>query len=160
VKPQHVIFVCTGNICRSPTAHAVLRQRIAQHALGDWLSVDSAGLESWHSGEPPDPRSTRHARLRGYQLSDLRARHFRPADFERADWVLVMDEGHLRHAARLCPPQHAHKLHLLTDFCRRHEAVEVPDPYYGAADDFEQVLDLIEDACDGLLDHLGQAHRT
>ena len=160
MKPQHVLFVCTGNICRSPTAHAVLRRRIEQQSLGEWLSVASAGLEAWHSGEAPDPRGIRHARLRGYRMSDLRARHFRPADFERADWVLVMDEGHLRQAARLCPPQQAHKLHLLTDFCRRHEALEVPDPYYGAAVDFEYVLDLVEDACDGFLDHLAEAGRS
>lgn len=150
----HVVFVCTGNICRSPTAHAVLRQRIAAGGLGDRLTVDSAGLEAWHAGDPPDPRSIRHARQRGYELSDLRARPFQRGDFERADWALVMNEGHLRQAARLCPPQHAHKLRLLTDFCRRHEAGEVPDPYYGQAQDFERVLDLVEDACDGLLARL------
>lgn len=154
MKPQRVVFVCTGNICRSPTAHAVLRQRIAALGLADLLSADSAGLEAWHAGAPPDPRSIRHARQRGYELSDLRARHFRPADFETADWVLVMDDGHLQRAARLCPPQHAHKLQLLTDFCRRHDAHEVPDPYYGHAADFEHVLDLVEDACDGLLARL------
>jgi protein-tyrosine phosphatase len=153
----HVVFVCTGNICRSPTAHAVLRQRIAALGLGDWLSVDSAGLEAWHAGEPPDARSIHHARRRGYELSDLRARPFRGDDFEHADWVLVMDPGHLRQAARLCPPQHAHKLRLFTDFCRLQVAGEVPDPYYGRAPDFEQVLDLVEDACDGLLAHLGHA---
>ena len=155
MKPQRVVFVCTGNICRSPTAHAVLRQRIAERGLGDRLAVDSAGLEAWHAGEPPDARSIRHARQRGYELSDLRARHFSARDFEHADWVLVMDDGHLQRAARLCPPQQAHKLRLLTDFCRVHQADEVPDPYYGGAQGFEQVLDLVEDACDGLLAHLG-----
>ena len=155
VSPQRIVFVCTGNICRSPTAHAVLRRRIAERGLGEQLTVDSAGLEAWHAGAPPDPRSIRHARQRGYELSDLRARHFRPADFAQADWVLVMDDGHLQRAARLCPPQHAHKLRLLTDFCRVHQADEVPDPYYGDAEGFEQVLDLIEDACDGLLAQLG-----
>jgi len=155
VKPQHVVFVCTGNICRSPTAHAVLRQRIAARGLGDRLTVDSAGLEAWHAGEAPDERSIHHARLRGYELSDLRARSFQRADFERADWVLVMDQGHLRQAARLCPPQHGHKLRLLTDFCRAHVAGEVPDPYYGRGQDFEHVLDLVEDACDGLLAQMG-----
>jgi protein-tyrosine phosphatase len=151
----HIVFVCTGNICRSPTAHAVLRQRIAARGLGDRLSVDSAGLEAWHTGEAPDARSIHHARQRGYELSDLRARPFRRDDFERADWVLVMDDGHLLRAARLCPPQHAHKLRLLTDFCRLQVASEVPDPYYGGMQDFEHVLDLVEDACDGLLAELG-----
>jgi protein-tyrosine phosphatase len=156
VKPQHVVFVCTGNICRSPTAHAVLRQRIAMLGLDDRLSVASAGLEAWHAGEAPDPRSVRHARQRGYDMADLRARPFRREEFDTADWVLVMDDSHLLRASRLCPPQHAGKLRLLTDFCRRHEAGEVPDPYYGAAGDFELVLDLVEDACDGLLDRLAQ----
>jgi protein-tyrosine phosphatase len=156
VKPQHVVFVCTGNICRSPTAHAVLRQRIATLGLADRLSVASAGLEAWHAGEGPDSRSIRHARLRGYEMADLRARPFRREEFSTADWVLVMDEGHLARSVRLCPPQHAHKLRLLTDFCRVDEdALEVPDPYYGQAADFEHVLDLIEDACDGFLAHLG-----
>ncbi len=154
MKLQRVIFVCTGNICRSPTAHAVLRQRIATLGLDDRLAVESGGLEAWHAGEPPDARSIEHARRRGYNLSDLRARPFGASDFARADWVLVMDDGHLQRAARLCPPQQAHKLQLLTDFCRRHEAHEVPDPYYGHAPDFEYVLDLVEDACDGLLEQL------
>ncbi len=154
-KPQHIVFVCTGNICRSPTAHAVLRQRIAERGLGDRLTVDSAGLEGWHAGQPPDARSIRHARQRGYDMSDLRAQHFSAADFERADWVLVMDDGHLLRATRLCPPRHAHKLRLLVDFCLAHDADEVPDPYYGQAQDFEHVLDLVEDACEGLLSHLG-----
>jgi protein-tyrosine phosphatase len=155
LKPQHVIFVCTGNICRSPTAHGVLRRRIQERGLAGRLTVDSAGLEAWHAGAPPDARSVRHARRRGYELSDLRARQFGAHDFERADRVLVMDDGHLQRAARLCPPQHAHKLRRLTDFCRRHEADEVPDPYYGGAQGFERVLDLVEDACDGLLGELG-----
>ena len=155
MKLQRIVFVCTGNICRSPTAHAVLRSRIAERGLGDRLQADSAGLQAWHVGAPPDARSIRHARRRGYELSDLRARHFDRTDFERADWVLVMDDGHLQRAARLCPPQQGHKLRLLTDFCRVHAANEVPDPYYGGAQGFEQVLDLIEDACDGLLAHLG-----
>jgi protein-tyrosine phosphatase len=154
-KLKHVVFVCTGNICRSPTAHAVLRQRIAERGLGERLAADSAGLEAWHGGEPPDSRSIRHARQRGYDMSDLRARHFGADDFERADWVLVMDEAHLLRAMRLCPPQHVHKLRLLVDFCQDHDVDAVPDPYYGQPRDFEHVLDLIEDACEGLLTHLG-----
>ena len=155
MKPQHLVFVCTGNICRSPTAHAVMRRRIEQHGLSGRLEVSSAGLEAWHAGEPPDARSIAHARRRGYELADLRARPFRREEFLHADWVLVMDEGHLQRAARLCPPAHAHKLRLLTEFCQRHVAAEVPDPYYGQAADFERVLDLVEDACDGLLARLG-----
>jgi protein-tyrosine phosphatase len=155
VTPQCIVFVCTGNICRSPTAHAVLRQRIAERGLSGRLEVSSAGLEAWHGGEPPDPRGIHHARQRGYDMSDLRARHFGVDDFERADRVLVMDDGHLLRAARLCPPQHVHKLHMLVDFCQVHDADAVPDPYYGRPRDFEHVLDLIEDACEGLPAHLG-----
>ena len=92
---MHIVFVCTGNICRSPTAQAVLRQRIDTRGLGDRLSVSSAGLEAWHAGDGPDRRSIHHARQRGYQMSDLRARPLRGEEFEVADWVLVMDAGRL-----------------------------------------------------------------
>jgi protein-tyrosine phosphatase len=150
-----VVFVCTGNICRSPTAHAVMRHRVAERGLAGRIAVDSAGLEAWHTGKPPDPRSIRHAQRRGYDMRDLRARQFSRQDFERADLVLVMDHGHLVAAARLCPPQHLHKLRMLVEFCSAHDAEEVSDPYYGDAAGFESVLDLIEDACDGLLEHIG-----
>ena len=94
---MHIVFVCTGNICRSPTAQAVLRQRIDTRGLGDRLSVSSAGLEAWHAGDGPDRRSIHHARQRGYQMSDLRARPLRGEEFEVADWVLVMDAGYRLH---------------------------------------------------------------
>jgi len=110
----------------------------------------------------PAHRPTREASATpangGYPMSELRARAFKREDFERADLVLVMDDGHLLRASRLCPPRHADKLCLLTDYCRTHEAREVPDPYGGTARDFELVLDLVEDACDGLLRQLGHLH--
>ena len=152
-----VTFVCMGNICRSPTAHGVFRQRVRDAGLAEAVAVDSAGTHDYHPGEAPDPRSQRHARRRGYDLSDLRARVLVPADYARADLLLVMDEANLAHASRRCPPAHGHKLRLLTSFCRVHRATEVPDPYAGGAEGFEHVLDLVEDACDGLLEHVRQA---
>jgi protein-tyrosine phosphatase len=149
-----VTFVCMGNICRSPTAHGVFRQRVREAGLSSRVRVDSAGTHDYHPGEPPDPRSQRHAHRRGYDLSDLRARALVPADYQGADLLLAVDEETLETAGRRCPPAHAHKLELLTRYCLVHRCDEVPDPYYGGAADFEHVLDLVEDACDGLLAHV------
>ncbi|MFD1892610.1 low molecular weight phosphotyrosine protein phosphatase [Ottowia beijingensis] len=144
-------MVCMGNICRSPTAHGVLTQRVADAGLGDRIVVDSAGTHDYHVGRPPDERAQQHAARRGYDLSAQRARQLKAQDFDDFDLVLVMDDAN-QHAARaLCPPGQRHKLRRLTDFCTRHRASEVPDPYYGGAAGFEAVLDLVEDACDGVL---------
>ena len=149
--PVRVLMVCMGNICRSPTAHGVLTQRVADAGLGDRIVVDSAGTHDYHVGRPPDERAQQHAARRGYDLSAQRARQLKAQDFDDFDLVLVMDDAN-QHAARaLCPPGQRHKLRRLTDFCTRHRASEVPDPYYGAAAGFEAVLDLVEDACDGVL---------
>ncbi|MDM7456585.1 MAG: low molecular weight protein-tyrosine-phosphatase [Tepidimonas sp.] len=149
-----VVFFCMGNICRSPTAHGVFRQRLQDRNLHQRVAVSSAGTHAYHVGEPPDPRSQHHARLRGYDLADLRARQLTALDCERADLLLAMDWDNLALAEALCPPPHRRKLRRLTEFCRHHDSPVVPDPYYGGADGFEHVLDLIEDACDGLLDHI------
>ncbi len=141
-----LLLVCTGNICRSPTAEGVLR-RLAQEA-GLALEVDSAGTHGWHAGEPPDERAQAHALRRGYDLSRLRARRIEPGDFARFDLILAMDRGHLRLLRERCPRGHAGKLRLFLD------GRDVPDPYYGGAEAFEQVLDLVEDAARSLLDHL------
>ena len=149
-----VLMVCMGNICRSPTAHGVLTQRVADAGLGDRIVVDSAGTHDYHVGRPPDERAQQHAARRGYDLSAQRARQLKAQDFDDFDLVLVMDDAN-QHAARaLCPPGQRHKLRRLTDFCTRHRASEVPDPYYGGAAGFEAVLDLVEDACEGLLRHV------
>ena len=146
-----VLMVCMGNICRSPTAHGVLTQRVADAGLGDRIVVDSAGTLVYHVGRPPDERAQQHAARRGVDLSAQRARQLKAQDFDDFDLVLVMDDAN-QHAARaLCPPGQRHKLRRLTDFCTRHRASEVPDPYYGGAAGFEAVLDLVEDACDGVL---------
>ena len=138
-----VLFVCTGNICRSPTAEGVLR-KIAKDAGVD-LHIESAGIGDWHVGQPPDERSQRHALKRGYDLSTQRARQVKPEDFEAFDLILAMDRGHLAALKRMCPPQHLAKVRLFK------EAADVPDPYYGGAEGFESVLDLVEEVCRDLL---------
>lgn len=149
-----VLMVCMGNICRSPTAEAVLRQRLAMAGLGDRVAVDSAGTYGGHAGEPPDARAQRHAARRGVDLSRLRARKIGPDDFRRFALILAMDQDNLDALARIRPAD-APAPRLLMSFARRSGAVqEVPDPYYGGPEGFEHVLDLIEDGCDGVVDHL------
>jgi protein-tyrosine phosphatase len=143
-----------GNICRSPTAHGVFRKKLLEAGWADRVDVDSAGTLDYHAGEPPDARSQRHARQRGYDLSDLRARCLTSHDFESADLLLVMDDDNFETVTQRCPSLHRHKIRRLTEFCRNHRSDDVPDPYSGGAAGFELVLDLVEDACDGLLEHL------
>lgn len=147
-----VLMVCMGNICRSPTAEAVLRHKLRAAGLEARVQVDSAGTHAWHAGAPPDMRSQRHATRRGYDLSALRAREVVDADFTRFDLILAMDWDNLALLEERCPPELQHKLQRLTQFARRHDSPVVPDPYSGGADGFEQVLDLIEDACDGFIE--------
>lgn len=156
MKPCAVLFVCMGNICRSPTAHGVMRHKVQALGLQRWIRVDSAGTHNYHPESPPDVRSQAHAAQRGYDLADLRARQVRAQDFEEQDLILAMDADNLAMLQAQCPAQHQHKLHRLTTFCRQHESLAVPDPYYGGAFGFEHVLDLVEDACDGLIQHLQQ----
>ena len=153
-RPFHVIFVCMGNICRSPTAHGVLRDKVRAARLAAQVRVDSAGTHDYHPGEAPDPRTEKHARRRGYDLSGLRARYLADADFEHADLLLAMDDDNLALMEERCPLEHRHKLGRLTAHCRTQRSAAVPDPYYGSAADCEHVLDLVEDACDGLLEHV------
>lgn len=147
-----VLMVCMGNICRSPTAEGVLRARLRAAGLDRHVEVDSAGTHGYHAGEPPDRRAQKHAASRGYDLSKLRARRVVPADFERFDWVLAMDADNLERLRELRPEGAQARLGLLMEHARRHADVrEVPDPYYGPPAGFERVLDLVEDACEGLL---------
>lgn len=150
----HIVFFCMGNICRSPTAHGVFRQRVEQAGLQDWVHIDSAGTHNYHPGKAPDARTQQHALKRGYDLSDLRARQLVDADFEQAHLLLGMDWDNMALAESMAPAQSVRKLRRLTEFCHRHTEPVVPDPYYGGAPDFERVLDLVEDACDGLLLHV------
>jgi len=149
-----VLFVCMGNICRSPTAHGVFEAQVREAGLSDRIGVDSAGTHSYHVGAPPDARSQQHALRRGYDLSSQRARQLTATDFEAFDLVLVMDWDNLALAEELCPPQHAKKLRRFAEFFQRHDSPIVPDPYQGGPRGFEEVLDLVEDGSAGLLAHV------
>jgi protein-tyrosine phosphatase len=146
---RRILFFCMGNICRSPTAEGVMRAKLA--AAGIDVEVDSAGTHGYHIGAPPDERSQEHAALRGYDLSTLRARKLVAEDFTRFDLVLAMDDDNLANAKRLCPPGQRHRLKLLMDYAPHAGNPHVPDPYYGGAAGFDEVLDLVEAACDGLV---------
>lgn len=146
-----ILVVCMGNICRSPTAEAVLRHKLRDAGLHDAVKVDSAGTHAWHAGSPPDARSVAHAARRGYDLSGLRAREVVEADFDQFDLILAMDWDNLALLEERCPPPYRRKLGRLTEHCRLHDSPVVPDPYTGGAQGFEEVLDLVEDACDGLV---------
>lgn len=151
-----ILLVCMGNICRSPTAEGVLRQRLQEAGLAHRVIVDSAGTHGYHVGEPPDRRAVEAAAGRGYDLSRLIARQVSVQDCHDYDLILAMDRANLAELQRLCPRMHQHKLRLFLAYSRRYPGQEVPDPYYGGRDGFERVLDMIEDAADGLLASLRQ----
>ena len=146
---RRILFFCMGNICRSPTAEGVMRAKLA--AAGLDVEVDSAGTHGYHVGAPPDERSQEHALKRGYDLGSLRARKLIAEDFTRFDLVLAMDEDNLANAQALCPSAQRHRLKLLLDYAPQAGKRHVPDPYYGGAAGFDEVLDLVEQACDGLV---------
>lgn len=155
---QRVLMVCMGNICRSPTAEAVLRAKLQRAGLAERIGVDSAGTHGYHSGEGPDPRAMRAAAQRGYDLSRLRARPVQAADYERFDWILAMDEVNLAWLRHKAPAAAHPRLGLLLSHAApallQGADPEVPDPYFGPAAGFERVLDLVEAACDGLVERL------
>lgn len=153
--PPRILMVCTANICRSPTAEAVMRHRLRRAGLQDRVELDSAGTRAGSTPMPPDPRSIAHAARRGYDLTPLRSRPVNHGDFERFDLIVPMDRSHLTHLAALSPRQPRAQIRLLMSFARVSGlSDEVPDPYYGGAPGFEHVLDLVELACDGLLEYL------
>lgn len=153
---MRILFVCLGNICRSPTAEVVFRAVAAREAPDVVLEIDSAGTAGYHVGEPPDRRTRQAAARRGYDLSAVRARLVEPRDFEYFDLILAMDRENLRALERRAPPQARDRMRLFLEFAPQTGISEVPDPYYGGPNGFEDVLDLIEAAARGLLQHLRQ----
>jgi protein-tyrosine phosphatase len=151
VRVIKVLFVCSGNICRSPTAEAVFRRQVEASRLQKLILADSAGTLDYHAGSPPDPRAQDAARRRNYDLSRVRARQVQLRDFVEFHYLLAMDRGHLASLRRTSPPEHRHKIRLFLDYAPQLPQREVPDPYYGTAAGFELVLDLIEEGSRGLL---------
>jgi protein-tyrosine phosphatase len=147
-----VLFVCMGNICRSPTAHGVFRQRVVAAGLGDRIVIESAGTHAYHVGHPADDRSQAAAQTRGYDLSDLRARLASKRDFSRFDYILAMDKANLADLKRNTPEGSTVQPRLFMEYSAKYPGREVPDPYTGGAQGFEDVLDMIEDASTGLLE--------
>lgn len=154
-----ILFVCLGNICRSPTAEGVARELARREAAHLALQFDSAGTADYHNGDPPDARSVRAAFARGYDLSALRARQLQREDFLRFDLLLAMDEDNLAGMLRMAPPSHAHRARLFLDYAPHAGLRSVPDPYYGDAAGFERVIDLTEQGVRGLLRDLSAAQR-
>lgn len=156
--PTRVLFVCLGNICRSPAAEGVFLHLLQRQGLEEAFAVDSAGTGGWHVGKPADPRMRAAASRRGIELPS-RARQLEPADLQRFDYILTMDDDNLR-AVRELERRHGGTATIqpLTAHCQRLRSAEVPDPYYGGPEGFERVLDLLEDACAGLLQRLRQPH--
>lgn len=153
-----VLFVCMGNICRSPTAEGVFRELVQRYGLNDLIEIDSVGTHGYHVGSPPDSRAQAAAAARGMDISDLRARQVTASDFDYFDWILCMDDANLAIIQAECPATHRHKVHRLLDFAPDRRETEVPDPYYGQGDGFSYVLDLIEDASVGLLQAIRPGH--
>ena len=146
-----ILMVCMGNICRSPTAEGVFRRKAEAAGLAHLLHIDSAGTHGYHVGSTPDVRARKAALGRGYDLSSLRGRQVSDEDFEVFDYVLAMDRDNFHNLQQRCPERHKHKVKLYLAFSRRFPNLNVPDPYYGGSKGFEQVLDMVEDAAEGLL---------
>ena len=154
MKKTKVLFVCMGNICRSPTAEGVFRHIVAQSELAETIETDSAGTHAYHIGEPPDRRAQATAESRGVSINDLRARRVSDTDFERFDYIIAMDNDNLYGLLELCPEQHRDKVRLFLSFAEHLSETEVPDPYYGGKQGFERVFDMVEAAANGLLQEI------
>lgn len=154
MKTISVLFVCMGNICRSPTAHGIFQQLVDSNGLSDQILVDSAGTLAYHEGEAPDHRACQTARKHGIDLSALRARRVNANDYASQDYILAMDADNLRNMQLQCPEAYAVKLSLLLDFHPSPNLFEVPDPYYGGASGFESVYKMVDEACQALFAHI------
>jgi protein-tyrosine phosphatase len=157
-KPVRILFVCLGNICRSPTAEGAFRKMIVGTPLENEVEIESAATHDYQVGAAPDARSIDHAARRGVDLTAIRARQIVTSDFRQYDYVLAMDENNVEHLRAMAPDQYANKIELFLNYARNttqnQTRLEVPDPYMGTAKDFERVLDLVEDGCAGLIRHL------
>lgn len=153
-----VLFVCMGNICRSPTAEGVFRHFVNDAGLEAQIIIDSAGTHDYHIGKVPDARASVAALARGYDLSVLRGRQVGRQDFQDFDYILAMDDENMANLLRICPVELAHKVTLFLEHATRFTQREVPDPYYGGEQGFEQVLDMVEDAARGLLGEISRKH--
>lgn len=153
-----VLFVCMGNICRSPTAHGVFRALVEERNLQKLIEIDSAGTHAYHTGEPPDQRAQNTATQRGINLADLRARAVKNRDFDRFDYILAMDESNYNDLLAQCPEEAKAKIYLFLSFAPHLKRNSVPDPYYGGIRGFENVYDMIEHASKGLLDDIEQRY--
>ena len=149
-----VLFVCMGNICRSPTAEGAFRRVLQVRKLDGRVEVSSAGTHGYHNGEPPDQRAQQAAARRGYDLSRIRARKVSPQDLDYFDLILAMDRKALESLREICPPERSGRLGLFMDYSRNFKVDEVPDPYYGRGEGFDLVLDMVEDATNGLADQI------
>ncbi len=154
MEKRSILVVCTGNICRSPTGEGVLRAKAGQRGLADRVDVASAGTHDYHVGEAPDPRTLRHATKRGYDLSRQRARQVCARDFHEFDYILAMDRSHLRQLKAIAPKDGRAKVGMFLDVSGAWKGEDVPDPYYGNPEGFEQVLDMVEEAAERWLDIL------
>ncbi len=150
-----ILFICLGNICRSPSAEALFQDLLNKESLNTRVSCDSAGITNYHEGNPADSRMHAHAKTRGYTLTSLSRPIQTPQDFETFDLIIGMDADNIEALHDLAPTEsHKKKIYLMTDFLQHHSATHIPDPYFGGEAGFEQVLDLLEDACEGLLHKL------
>jgi len=151
---KNILFVCLGNICRSPSAEAVFKHLVEKRGEDGQFFIDSAGTSAWHAGEKADARMRRHAKKRGIELTSI-SRKFVPEDFDRFDYIIAMDRENMDEMKRMARNKNdLDKLHMMTDFSQKFNYHEIPDPYYGGDEGFELVLDLLEDANKGLLDHI------
>lgn len=153
---KRILFICLGNICRSPSAEAIMKQRVRERGVEDLFYIDSAGIGGWHTGDSADKRMMAHAAKRGYELTHRSRKFYPDADFNSFDLIIGMDNQNVRDLLSMAnTAEEAGKICKMTDFCQRFNYRNgVPDPYYGGAEGFELVLDLLEDAVDGLLDKL------
>lgn len=153
-----ILFVCLGNICRSPSAEAVMKEVVKSSGLSDQFMIDSAGTSGWHSGEKADSRMRKHAQKRDYDLTSL-SRPVKTTDFDEFDYIVGMDDDNIFNLEQMTKlPEHQMKIIKMTDYCQNHDASSVPDPYYGGDAGFELVLDILEDSCNGLLKHIIETH--